>query len=217
MGYTRPREAKSIDDNSTAGSKRGQNSGLAHFGSRKTTRLGNWCGRVVDRIARCFHRQAADRWAGGPEPELEGATDSTNPTVLPNDSQVSGRGRGSVRDEEAPKISQGASETGGTAIGEDVPATTLKPHNFMKVLYSRARGKLGLDIVADRAIDIFTVPADEYDKWRSGKPFEGSSFLRRKNLHMVSNTGPELEGDWYLVLENVSDDPIDVDYEVFER
>jgi len=99
-----------------------------------------------------------------------------------------------------------------------MPLATLKPHNYLKVLYSRAkRGKLGIDIDADRAIDLYTVPVDQLAKWRGRQSFTGSSFLRRRNFHVEYNTGPEFHGDWYLILENVSDEPIDVEYDVFEK
>jgi len=57
----------------------------------------------------------------------------------------------------------------------------------------------------------------EFGAWRSHNPFGGSSFLRRRNVNLEFNEGPEFESDWYLVLENVSDDPIYVEYSVFER
>src|SRR5207248_2788855 len=124
-------------------------------------------------------------------------------------------GRGSIWDEAA--SDRGSARTTGNTEVENVPLTTLKPRNFLKVLYSKPRrGKLGIDINADRAIDIYTVPVDEFDRWRTRKEFTGSSFQRRKNLHVQYNFGPEFENDWYLVLENASDDPIDVVYDVFE-
>lgn len=99
-----------------------------------------------------------------------------------------------------------------------MPAASLSPHKFLKVRYRPAqRGRLGIDVDADRAIDIYTVIESDYEKWRTGRDFLGSTFKRRRQLHIEFNAGPEFEDDWYLIMENFGDDPADVEYDVFER
>ena len=113
-----------------------------------------------------------------------------------------------------------ATESAGdaTVIEEEVPSITLGPHKFVTVRYSPVRrSRLGIHLEADSAIDVYTVTQPDLEKWKSRKDFTGSSFKRRKNIDIEYNSGPEFEDHWYLVLENASDDPIDVDYEVFER
>ena len=96
-----------------------------------------------------------------------------------------------------------------------MPATTVKPHKFVKVLYgSLNRGTLGIEVDADKAIDVFTVPVSEFERWRSREQFTGSSFLGKRRVNFEVNTGPEFDGEWYLVLENPSDEPVEVDFDV---
>ncbi|HLW76418.1 MAG TPA: hypothetical protein VKS01_05520, partial [Bryobacteraceae bacterium] len=53
------------------------------------------------------------------------------------------------------------------------------------------RGTLGIEVDAENAIDVYTVPVSEFDKWRSKEPFTGSSFLGKRRLNFEVNTGPE--------------------------
>ncbi len=99
-----------------------------------------------------------------------------------------------------------------------MPTVTINADRFVKILYSRVKGRtLGVNISAERAIDIYMVPAAEYTKWRSGQEFMGVSRFRRGEIDLRINNGPEFEEDWYLVLENFNSEPVTVDYEVFER
>jgi len=99
-----------------------------------------------------------------------------------------------------------------------VPITTVNGRKFKKILYDAAtRGKLGITVDSDRTIDVHTVPVDELDKWLDGKRFHGSSFLRTKRLNIEFNHGPEFENDWYLLFDNTSDYPAEIEYDVYER
>jgi hypothetical protein len=98
-----------------------------------------------------------------------------------------------------------------------MPATTVSPQKFRKILYDPATRKLGIRVDADRTINIHTIPVSQLEKWRSDESFRGSSFMRRKRLDILYNSGPEFAEDWYLIFENKSDEPVDVEYEVFER
>jgi len=99
-----------------------------------------------------------------------------------------------------------------------MPSIELKPRSFAAARYSRVkREKWGIELHADRAIDIYTVPVGQFEAWKRKDPFDGSAYLRKRNLKIESKVGPEFEYDWDLVLENVSEDPIDVEYEVYER
>ena len=95
-------------------------------------------------------------------------------------------------------------------------AITVNPHKFRKILYDPANRKLGIRVKADRAINVHIIPASHLDLWRSDGNFRGSSFLRTKRVDILSNAGPEFTEDWYLILENKSEEPVDIEYEVFE-
>lgn len=100
-----------------------------------------------------------------------------------------------------------------------MPVASISPNKFVKVLYNHARrGSLGINVSADRAIDIYTVPLSEYDRWKSRREYVGSaSYFRRRNLGLEFNSGPEFEEDWYLIMENFQNERAQVEYEVFER
>lgn len=98
-----------------------------------------------------------------------------------------------------------------------MPITTLSPHKYRKILYEASKHGLGIRVNADGRINIHTVPASQLENWRSDDTkFRGSSFRRTKRLNIQSNSGPEFEEDWYLILENTSDETIEVEYEVSE-
>jgi hypothetical protein len=99
-----------------------------------------------------------------------------------------------------------------------MPKVTIGADKFVKFLYSRAkRNTLGIKINAERAIDIYTVPAAGYTQWRSRQEFMGVSRFRRREIDIRISNGPEFEDDWYLVMENFNTEPVTVDYEVYER
>lgn len=94
----------------------------------------------------------------------------------------------------------------------------ISSHKFRKVLYDRARrSSLGIKVKSDHTLNIHTVPVDELERWRNGRSFHGSSFLKRKSLGIEFNAGMEFNSDWFLILENVSDYDADVEYDVYDR
>ena len=100
-----------------------------------------------------------------------------------------------------------------------MPTAKINPDRFVKIRYSRVkRGILGIKIEAARAIDIYSVPESQYDRWRNKREYEGAiGHLRRRSVNFEVNSGPEFNEPWYLILENHNDSEVRADYEVYER
>ena len=99
-----------------------------------------------------------------------------------------------------------------------MPSVIVGPDSYTTIRYSRVkRGRWGLELHAERALDVYTVPIGEMAAWKRHDKFTGSAYLRRRDLQFESNFGPEFDTDWDLIFENPSNEPVRVDYEVFER
>ncbi len=69
----------------------------------------------------------------------------------------------------------------------------IKPRGYLTIQYPKARRNLGIRVRASRALDIYTIPVDEFGKWRQRQTFGGSAFTRTKNLNVDLNSGHEFE------------------------
>ncbi len=99
-----------------------------------------------------------------------------------------------------------------------VPTKIVRPGKFRKILHPfPPSGKVDLHIEASAPIDIYVIDDDDLGAFRAGKPVGGFKFsdreaLDRRRLDLSS----QLSGDdWYLILDNDSEEPVAVHYEVY--
>lgn len=93
----------------------------------------------------------------------------------------------------------------------------VQPNTFQAIRYVSPRnGKLEIKINCTGALDVFVVQASDMNRWKTGKDFKGTFFRHRKDLHFKMKIDrDDFDDEWYLVFDNVSEDPIGVNYEVF--
>lgn len=94
----------------------------------------------------------------------------------------------------------------------------VSPGKFRKILHAFPRnGKAEIHVEANAPIDIYVISSEELGAFRSGKPFDGFKFSNRTELDRRLDLSSRLDGDndWYLILDNVSDRPVAVHYEVY--
>lgn len=99
-----------------------------------------------------------------------------------------------------------------------MPFVEIQPEKYRRILFDRPRRRtVEINIEANRAVDVYVVPESNFEAWRRGSSdYGGDGFLRTKNLRVRLNKDRQFEDDWYLVLENRSDSPATVHYEVYE-
>lgn len=97
-----------------------------------------------------------------------------------------------------------------------MPTIALNPHKYRTIRFDTPpRRRIELHIDADRAIDIFIVRASDIGRWRARAEYEGTSYLRRKQLDTKLIFDPDFEDEWYLVFDNPSENQVAVQYDVY--
>lgn len=99
-----------------------------------------------------------------------------------------------------------------------MPTTIINPQKYRKILYetSPRKRKVEIEIEANSPIDIYIVQASDLRDWRASREYGGMSFKARRTLDFQIKMDPEFEDEWYLILENYSDKPVAVHYEVYD-
>ena len=155
------------------------------------------------------------------ERQLESGPVSPDPIVLSDSSDVLG---GSPRNsgDEAPKERANTERSGrgggDTPTGESTIVSTqvINPNKFRKMLYDTPKSRrVELDVEASSAVDVFVVQKSDLDQWRKRQDYGGMGFFRQKKLKQPIKLERGF-GDWYLIIENRSDVPVAVHYEVYD-
>jgi hypothetical protein len=99
-----------------------------------------------------------------------------------------------------------------------VPTTLVSPQKYKKFLYSTTphKKRLGVDIEASSPIDVYIVRKSHLLQWRSSRDYGGIGFQRTKRVEAEVNIPSDFEPEWYLILENIGDNPAAVHYELFD-
>jgi hypothetical protein len=98
-----------------------------------------------------------------------------------------------------------------------MPLVEIQPGAFRKIRYDApTKNKVEISVEATGALDVFVVPASDIEKWRRGGDYGGDGFRRKKNLQIQMKVNKDFEDEWYLVLENKSDNACTAHYEVYE-
>ena len=98
-----------------------------------------------------------------------------------------------------------------------VPTKLISPHKFRKILYDTPRTrKVEIQVESSRPIDVYGVQASDIDAWKSEGDYEGISFQSTRTVNAQIKIERDFEKEWCLVLDNTSDTPAAVHYEVYD-
>lgn len=152
--------------------------------------------------------------------ELAYCFSSADPNLLQGSQAILGRGLRSIRDEEAPARTtcggRGDQEVGRTTELDNVPTKIIHPGRFRKIRYEvPPRGRVEVRVEASTPVSIYIVEEPDLDRWRRGSEFNGLSYLSRTELHKELRLPFDPDEDWYLIIENESNDIAAVHYEVY--
>ncbi len=93
----------------------------------------------------------------------------------------------------------------------------LSPHKFTKIRYDGPRrDKVQVKVEASASINVYGVAADRLDAFRKNRRSNLFEFARKAILDKTLPLPLDAADDWYLILENTSDNPVAVHYEVFD-
>jgi hypothetical protein len=199
------------------------------YGNSQVPRLVRVGSRAIDRIRN--YRSHLSLWLsslewgsfvwGKSEPlhcgnELENNPNCTDSTLLSNGADVSRGSTGSVGNEPSSKagsIKRGRDKSESWSL-IDVPTKLLSPQKFTKILYGGPRRDcVKIKVEASAPINIYGISTDKLSEFRDKGRYDLFKFEKKAEL---SKTVPLPNDDWYLILENESDNPIAVHYEVFD-
>jgi hypothetical protein len=156
------------------------------------------------------------------ERQLESGVTDSDPTVLSHGTNVPRGGSGDCRhetSEEEADATRNRRGRGGTPAGEAiiVPTQVISPRKFRKMLYDTPKSRrIELDIEASSPVDVFVVEKNDLEEWRKRKDYGGMGFFKQKKLKQPIKLARDFQNDWYLIIENRSDAPVAVHYEVYD-
>jgi hypothetical protein len=97
-----------------------------------------------------------------------------------------------------------------------VTTRLLAPRHFRKIRHTVPPGRrVEILVEANGPVDIHVVPEDELEEFRTGNPISGPSYYDYKRLSKRLRLPFEEGSGWYLVIDNTSDEPRAVHYDVF--
>ena len=98
-----------------------------------------------------------------------------------------------------------------------MPTKVINPKKLRKILYVTPRRRnVEIDVEASERVSVYVVAADEIDNFKSGDPFDGLRFRPTSNLERDVTLPFDPGDEWYLVIENESDKPVAVHWEVYD-
>ena len=116
-------------------------------------------------------------------------------------------------------------EAWGTGSGRDyggeglsgVGIKLLSEHKFTKIRYDGPRrDKVQVKVEASAPVNVYGVAADRLEAFRKNRHRNLFEFPRKTDLDKVLSLPLDAADDWYLILENTSDNHVAVHYEVFD-
>ncbi len=98
-----------------------------------------------------------------------------------------------------------------------MPTRILAARKFRKVLYDGPeRTDIQLRVESSEPVDIYGVTAVFLDIFRRDRTADLFSFVGQTSLKKRIPLRPALGEEWYLIIENRSDSPVAIHYEVFD-
>lgn len=162
--------------------------------------------------------------------KLEDCPNLDDPALLPDSSDISGRGAGGLGDKTQSKTTPDSSDGppagtadlkgGDFAPGRGVnvmPTRILSPRKFTKVLYDGPeRADIRLHFQSSEPIDIYGVSSVLFESFKKDRTADLFRFQGKTNLRKRIPIRTALDDEWYLIMENTSNSPIAIHYEVFD-
>lgn len=98
-----------------------------------------------------------------------------------------------------------------------MPTKIIHSGRFRKIRYEvPSHGKVEVLVETSTPVNIYIVEESDFERWRRGNKFSGISYLNRTELHRREVRLPFDPGeDWYLIIENESNEDAAVHYEVY--
>lgn len=98
-----------------------------------------------------------------------------------------------------------------------MPTRILSAHKFMKALYSGPqRRDIQIRFESSGPVNIYGVSEALFELFRTERRSDLFRFVAKMKLDKTIPIKAALGDDWYLILENQSDDPVAIHYEVFD-
>ncbi|WP_263377461.1 hypothetical protein [Granulicella paludicola] len=93
----------------------------------------------------------------------------------------------------------------------------LSAGKFTKVLYGGPEKQdIKIKFEASGLTDVYGVSAAFLENFRSDRTADLFTYLQKTKLNKTMHLKPALGLDWYLIMENRSQEPIAIHYEVFD-
>ncbi len=98
-----------------------------------------------------------------------------------------------------------------------MPTRILAARKFTKVMYDGPeRTDIQLRVESSEPVDIYGVSTIFLDNFKKDRTFDLFSYRGKTGLKKKIQLRPALGGEWYLIIENKSDSPVAIHYEVFD-
>jgi hypothetical protein len=97
-----------------------------------------------------------------------------------------------------------------------MPVKLLSPHKFTKILYDGpTKDRIRLKVEASSPINVYGVASGKLHLFREDRTAL-VSFLDKSELDKKFSLPLEATDEWYLILENRSDEPVAAYYQLFD-
>jgi len=98
-----------------------------------------------------------------------------------------------------------------------MPTRILAPRKFTKVLYEGPeRTDIRVRVESSHSVDIYGVSQLFLDKFKKDRTYDLFRFPNKTDITKRLPIRTVLGGEWYLIIENRSDTPVAIHYEVFD-
>jgi len=95
-----------------------------------------------------------------------------------------------------------------------MPVTTLEPNTHLKLKFRCPRsGKISFVVEAEFAVNCYVLDEDGLKNYYAGKDFSSYGGYKHRRYHNEGNLRLG-QGWWYLIIENDTDNPIAIHYEL---
>jgi hypothetical protein len=93
----------------------------------------------------------------------------------------------------------------------------LSEHTFTKIRYDGPRrSQIQVKVEASAPVNVYGVAADRLEAFRKNRHSNLFEFSGKTDLDKVLSLPLDAADEWHLILENRSDKPVAVHYEVFD-